>query len=84
MNWKEFFKPNIISILLPLIHFLGIYSARFFTTTDYIYGFPFTFYKHSRFAGQIANFNVALLIVDSIIFYLIGSLIVFFYLKYKK
>lgn len=88
MNWKEFFKPNEIKIVLTVIFFLVsiIIFKDNFTPQIYV-GFPLLFYLKSF--GDMVNPGPDKIIyqnlfIDLILWYLLSCLIMFIYEKYVK
>lgn len=90
-NWKEFFKPTkikiILFIILLIVSFLnlvgGVCTASIPAICFYGIGFPFV--VNITLTGySITNIGIIELIVDIIFWYLISCLMIFAYNKTKK
>ncbi|MFH1445527.1 MAG: hypothetical protein ABIF08_03545 [Nanoarchaeota archaeon] len=97
MGWKNFFKPTIAKIVLFLILFLvtsvlNNMSLFFATCCDLgtNYGFPIAFYGYGGgpplLHGQQtpSYFNISILILDILIWYLVSCGIAGLYHKIRK
>ena len=74
MNWREFFKPTILKIIIFIILFT--------ITTLFFYGLPLK-YVIIVFGGT-PNVNYLNLFIDIIFWYFISCMAVAIYYKIKK
>jgi len=95
MNWKEFFKPTIVKVVLFLI-LMGGLNYYIISTSDVLdarelFGSPLGFWPIGSFYVQaggptppVVEFSWTNFIIDIVFWYLVSCVLVAVYHKFKK